>query len=334
MCLPLPALLRGTPCSRLRLRLLLARPLVLLVAVRGLNLGSSHVRRRLMRLGSALVAMVGGTRPVVSTDQVVQHLLHGYQVPAEAVQVHRYKAESFLLIFNDRAEADRVLHAPHHLTLVFRRWQRQHGAQFSPLYFKLLLAIENVPAHVWSLEVAHQIVGSSCLIFDVAPCSISATDMSQFMAATWTLHPDLIPSEVGCVVPEPEEPSEVGQPPLFLGASEIIHDKQNTLQFRASVEVIEIHDYSPHSDSSDDGSSDDSDDSGGDGIPGATHSYSLRPWTGLLVHRRRQARHGRRSLSMAWSAALGQQLLRPNPHSGAKRSQPQGGRPRRPCTYM
>jgi hypothetical protein len=50
-----------------------------------------------------------------------------------------------------------------------------------------------------------------------------------------------------------------------------------------------------------------------------------RGYTGLLVHRRRQARHGRRSLSMAWSAALGQQLLRPNPHSGAKRSQPQGG---------
>jgi hypothetical protein len=87
--------------------------------------------------------------------------------------------------------------------------------------------------------------------------------MSQFLAAAWSLHPDLIPIEVGCVVPEPEEPSVVGQPPLFLRASEIIHDKQNTLQFRAFVKVIEVHDFTPSSDSSSDDAS--SDDSVGDG---------------------------------------------------------------------
>jgi hypothetical protein len=133
-------------------------------------------------------------------------------VPVNAVQVRCYKTESFLLVFDDRAEVDRVLHTPPptaYLILVFRRWQRQHGALFSPLYFKVLLVSDKVLTHVWP-EVAQQIVGSSCLIFDVALSSASGEYMSHFLATAWSLHPDLIPSEVGCVAPEPEEPSVVG----------------------------------------------------------------------------------------------------------------------------
>jgi hypothetical protein len=46
-------------------------------------------------------------------------------VPVNAVQVRCYKTESFLLVFDDRAEVDRVLHTPPptaYLILVFRRW--------------------------------------------------------------------------------------------------------------------------------------------------------------------------------------------------------------------
>jgi hypothetical protein len=71
------------------------------------------------------------------------------------------------------------------------------------------LASDKVLTHVWP-EVAQQIVGSSCLIFDVALSSASGEYMSHFLATAWSLHPDLIPSEVGCVAPEPEEPSVVG----------------------------------------------------------------------------------------------------------------------------
>jgi hypothetical protein len=61
----------------------------------------------------------------------------------------------FLLQFKDRREADRVLHvlAPDdtELRLVFRRWCRQAAALFSPLCFKILISIMNLPSHVWSL---------------------------------------------------------------------------------------------------------------------------------------------------------------------------------------
>jgi hypothetical protein len=35
----------------------------------------------------------------------------------------------------------------------------------------VLLVVSNIPTHVWSMEVAQQIVGSSCLIFDASPSS-------------------------------------------------------------------------------------------------------------------------------------------------------------------
>jgi hypothetical protein len=55
--------------------------------------------------------------------------------------------------------------------------------------------------------------------------------MFEFLAVAWTVHPHLVPVEVGCIVPEPQEPFVERLPPLFLRASEIIHynyiDKTN-----------------------------------------------------------------------------------------------------------
>jgi hypothetical protein len=54
--------------------------------------------------------------------------------------------------------------------------------------------------------------------------------MSSFLMAAWAVHPELISEEVGCVVPEPEEPFMERVPPLFLSSSEIVHSpKRDTL---------------------------------------------------------------------------------------------------------
>jgi hypothetical protein len=76
------------------------------------------------------------------------------------------------------------------------------------------------------------VVGSSCLVFETAPSSADGSDMSRFLAVVWTIHPDLIPREVGCVIPEAVEPFVVHQPSLFLRASELIHSCYDTLQLR------------------------------------------------------------------------------------------------------
>jgi hypothetical protein len=115
-----------------------------------------------------------------------------------------------------------VLHAHppvgYEFVLIFAHYRWPTGAGFKPL-----------PAHAWSLETAQAIVGSSCLIFDVAPSSSSGDDLLAFWATAWAMHPDLIPTELGCIFPEPEEPFVEREPPLFLSTSEIIHSKRETL---------------------------------------------------------------------------------------------------------
>jgi hypothetical protein len=41
---------------------------------------------------------------------------------------------------------------------------------------------KNILAHVWSVESAQTVIGSSCLIFDVSSASVDGSDMSQFLA--------------------------------------------------------------------------------------------------------------------------------------------------------
>jgi hypothetical protein len=76
------------------------------------------------------------------------------------------------------------------IVVVFGRYRRQTGALFSPMRFKVLLALENIPAHTWSPEIAQAPVGSSCLIFDTSPAVADGSDLSAYWAAAWTTHPD------------------------------------------------------------------------------------------------------------------------------------------------
>jgi hypothetical protein len=72
--------------------------------------------------------------------------------------------------------------------------------------------------------------------------------------------------EVGCVIPEPDDPFMEGLAPLFLHASEVIQSKCDTLQFRVFIKVMEIHDFTL-ADFSDDEFLESSSDSGTDGLP-------------------------------------------------------------------
>jgi hypothetical protein len=62
-------------------------------------------------LANALVAVVGGTRPWTSADQVLQFLESFHQVPRHQVRVCRSYPNDFLLVFKDERMADQVLHA-------------------------------------------------------------------------------------------------------------------------------------------------------------------------------------------------------------------------------
>jgi hypothetical protein len=89
----------------------------------------------------------------------------------------------------------------------------------------VLLALENVAAHAWSIEAVQATIRSSGLVFEPALVLVLGVDRSHFYVVAWVVHLILIPVEVGGILPEPEEPFMEGEPPLFLQASEIIHAK-------------------------------------------------------------------------------------------------------------
>ncbi|OEL22976.1 hypothetical protein BAE44_0016005, partial [Dichanthelium oligosanthes] len=231
------------------------------------------------RLATSLVALVGGTGSSVSVAQFAAHLGRFYQVQQHEVQIRRYLHGGFLLSFVDGHVADRVLHTPPpvgaELIVVLQRWRRQSWAGLAPLCFKVLLSVENVPAHLWSVNTIQLILGSSCLVFEPSPRSAVGSDLSCFLVVAWAVHPDMIPHEVICYVPEPDEPFSEGAPPLFLRATELIHSRRDALHYRVVVRILELHDFSLPSDSDDSPRSSGS--SGADGLPTAEPGRS-QPW--------------------------------------------------------
>jgi hypothetical protein len=110
----------------------------------------------------------------------------------------------------------------------------------SPFRYKVLLSISNILAHAWSVDFIQAMIGSSCLVFEVAPSSLEQTDLSSFLVVAWARHPDLIPNEVGCSVPEPVEPFVEVALPLFLRLLEIIHSFCVLLHFWAFIRILEV----------------------------------------------------------------------------------------------
>jgi hypothetical protein len=86
--------------------------------------------------------------------------------------------------------ADRVLHQqPLEATgvkLIFWRWRRQARALFAPLLYKVLLSITKIYSHVWSEEIAQEILGSSYKVFESSPSLIDGFDLSSYLLVAWT----------------------------------------------------------------------------------------------------------------------------------------------------
>jgi hypothetical protein len=95
----------------------------------------------------------------------------------------------------------------------------------------------------------------------------------------WARHPDLIPTEVCCSVPELVEPFVEAEPPLFLRAEEIIHSSCDLLHFRVLIHTIEVHGFKPPESSDDDDGHSPSSDSSEEDYPGYDPSRgSSQPW--------------------------------------------------------
>jgi hypothetical protein len=74
-----------------------------------------------------------------------------FQVTEQEVRVCCSHLDDFLLVFSDPVTASWVLHVPVpqaiEFNLCFYHWCRQARARFSPLCYKVLMAIDNALVH-------------------------------------------------------------------------------------------------------------------------------------------------------------------------------------------
>ncbi|KAJ1281173.1 hypothetical protein BS78_04G287700 [Paspalum vaginatum] len=239
---------------------------------------SPEIEAKEARLARALVATVGGTHPVISVEQVAQYLVVLYGVAFDRFTVQSYQPKDFLVVFNDDADRDRVLSgAPPSSSpfrLVWKRWSRLSLAVPLDLRFHVLLLLRGLSAHVWSLEVARCVLGTSCAQLELAPESVSRTDLGQLVVVAWCIHPDCVPAEVTILLPEAKKPHDLGN--LFLKEHEMIQSKLSSMTYRVSVQLLEWQDWTP----GDDGNATSSDnwDSDVDEYPGFGEYKERDPW--------------------------------------------------------
>ncbi|KAJ1259584.1 hypothetical protein BS78_10G167400 [Paspalum vaginatum] len=122
---------------------------------------SEHLDTEENHLSLALVATVGGTRPIVSVVQVEQYLVSLLSFDADQFSVHLYSPEDFLVVFRSArsaADRDRVLHGPPPpsppFRLIWKRWLRTSLATPEVMRFRVLLVLRGIPAHAWSVDTA------------------------------------------------------------------------------------------------------------------------------------------------------------------------------------
>jgi hypothetical protein len=129
----------------------------------------------------------------VSPAHVLEFLEASFQIGLDRVQVVCFHLADLLLWFTSHDDTDWVLHAPTPLGvgLIFVfQWQRcQTGALFSPLHYKVMQSITNIPTHAWSVDSTQAVLGSSYLIFETLSRSLDRSNILSFMVIGLSLHP-------------------------------------------------------------------------------------------------------------------------------------------------
>lgn len=215
-------------------------------------------------LSLALVAMIGGTRPAVTTALVREHLRTCFGITE--VSVSRHVPQDFIVRFASRDDLELVLGTPvlgGPFTLIWSRWSRHCTASPGSFRYKVVVGMKGVPAHVRCVESAQIILGNSCAKIE-AEALDDLDDEREFFVAEWCIHPKLIPNEKVIAVPEPEVHDPCGV--LCLRPEEVIHAHLPALRYPVQLRIVEVQDWHTPPTSSDDeagwGRRDEDDDSG------------------------------------------------------------------------
>lgn len=178
-------------------------PIPLLVVPR-----SAEIHAAEAMLESALVVLVGGTRPFVSPAMVYQYLHTTYDITHDDVDVRRHHPEDFVVRFRSRVDRDRVLSARPGgalLPLIWRPWRRTSMASAASFRFGVLVALANVPLHARSVMTVQVVLGKCCASIKLTALQdILEDDDREFFVTAWCWDPSFIVGEQPIFIPEPQ----------------------------------------------------------------------------------------------------------------------------------
>jgi hypothetical protein len=197
-------------------------------------------------LGFALVALVAGNRPAVSTGMVSEYLMNYFRLHASTFSVWHHDPEDFIVRFARQQDLEAVLQTvvlDPPFRLIWNRWRRTSLASAGSFQYRVLVGMRRVPLHARSLEVAQTILGTACAHLDIAPPGIAPEDDDrEFFVAAWCLHPKFVPDEKVIFIPEPN-PLVPGNA-LYVNAEEVVLNRLPGLRYLVRLRIIEIQDWS------------------------------------------------------------------------------------------
>lgn len=147
-------------------------------------------------------------------------------------------------------------------SLVFQQWTRLACATSGTLYFKVVLELDAIPPHLWSLDTAAALLASCCWVQKLDTAT-AETDLSCFRLTAWTDNPSRIPRSKTLAVAEHE--AAVSPDPRFVGVEPYLW-KKDTVDYLVIIHIRRVNDCTPRSSSSFERPSDDGD-TGHDGDP-------------------------------------------------------------------
>ncbi|KAG2562685.1 hypothetical protein PVAP13_8KG400001 [Panicum virgatum] len=149
---------------------------------RCLLMRSAGIARREANLSArALVVSVVADCPGDLADSIVPALAQWLEIEASSLSLLRLGTASFLLISPDEATATRILNGAQPLMLpsgrlFFSRWTRFLNSSAGTLSSAVDIELKGIPAHVWDMDTAAQLLGGCCLPIDLHPATSEQRD--------------------------------------------------------------------------------------------------------------------------------------------------------------
>jgi hypothetical protein len=118
-------------------------------------------------------------------------------ITEEGCSVHPFQPDDFLIVLATADQRTRILSRTsivhQGFSLFVKPWTRLVQANRVNQRVRVHLVCEGVPPHAWDREVAEELLGSSCVVEELAPATRSRADLALFRLSAWTDNMELIP---------------------------------------------------------------------------------------------------------------------------------------------